>query len=583
MSNLVSNLILGADTSNLQKGLSDAAVASRKAGNEIKAASEQIATSSDKQEVATKSLVQAQRAASKEAQILVQNNGQLSASALEATVHAGKLKDELNDYRTIEKTLGSKVPAMTSMGNAAKVAAGGIESAAGAMALFGAKSEDTELMLQRVMGAMAFANGIKELAEMKDVLVGINAVIAANPMAAVILAFVALGAIAYTIYKSIEDDAEEAANKQIEEQKRVNAIIGQGISAAASNYARTKKLEADLNEDGLAKLKIEKEAELKTFQDTYRKELYEAQGNVLATNLILETGRKELALITQKYAEAETEYVAKQKVKEIERKKSFDSNFSDWSTAEQHSLLTAELASYKKGTDAYKDKANEIKILDKEMSNSHKQAQEINFSITKTLGTSDAIGSHLGELSKPKQYKLPITFKAIGNPIEPMLKQTKVELTQLQKELASDISSSTSGMASAIGEAMVNGGDVAKAAGDSLMKSLGQIAIQKGEFYIAMGAAEAVALDPMSIAHLAGGAALVLAGSAIGAMAGGGKSSSASSSGGSSSSSSTGWSGAGSGSYGSNSGGAMALTTRLDGRNMQIMLGRNNYRTGRIQ
>ena len=131
----------------------------------------------DKAAQAHDSLQKQYRAASREASALAGANGQLSASALEATAKAGKLKDELMDYREVEKTLGSKAPVFAAFGNATKVAAGGIEAATGAMALFGAKSEDTELMLQHVMGAMAFSKGIQELSQMGDAFIAIKAVI----------------------------------------------------------------------------------------------------------------------------------------------------------------------------------------------------------------------------------------------------------------------------------------------------------------------------------------------------------------------------------------------------------------------
>lgn len=593
MSQLLSNLVLGADVSGLVKGLSDAANASNLAGQEIKASTEQMASSTDKAEVATKGLMQAHRAAAKEAQILAQNTGEFSAETIKATKHAAELGHSLEEWKKAESTYKPGGAAML-MGNSLATAAKAAGGVAAGMALIGVEDDKVLKTMMQLQSVMMMVEGIKAVGEMKEAYLGMSVVMKAqvipaiasmgtamllSGVGAIVLVVAALAALSMEMSKNeAHAKALEQADKDLAESLKA---LDEATNKATESNIKSRQLEIKAMADGHDK-KMAMIALEKTEADLQAKAAFQK-----STASIYDQQRYFDALLNNKkiYLKESEKLDQEEVVGGIERKKAYQEAFANWSNAEQMNLLQNELKVYDKGSEAYKNKVNEIKILSKEMQNSQQLAFEMNIGYSKTEGVSDAIGKELSKgFSKPKEYKLPITFKAIGNPIGPILKQTKVELTALQKELSDDISSATSGMSSAIGQAMASGNDVAKAAGDSLLKALGDIAVRKGEFYIALGAAEAVALDPMSIAHLAGGAALVLAGSAIGAMGSGGGSTSSSGSGNNTAAQSTGWNGAGGNAAqtGTNFG-TLNATTQISGRNLQIVLNRNNYITGRVK
>jgi hypothetical protein len=139
------------------------------------------------------------------------------------------------------------------------------------------------------------------------------------------------------------------------------------------------------------------------------------------------------------------------------------------------------------------------------------------------------------------------------------------------------------GLLQNLGASLVGGG---ADAGQMILAVLGQLAAQEADALFAMGALNLAipGMQWLGAAQMAGAVGLEVLSGTLGALSSGkgGVSSGGSTS--SSPSSSTGWNGAG-GSQGGFGGGTngLSLVGTLNGRNTQIMLGRNNYITGRVK
>ncbi|MFA6260399.1 MAG: hypothetical protein WC760_02955 [Bacteroidia bacterium] len=193
---------------------------------------------------ATKSLAQEFRAATKQAQITAQNYGILSKEGLKAATAAGKLRDELEDYRTIERALGGDAPVFTAMGQGLQVAASGFAAAQGAAALFGKENEDVQRTLLKVQAAMALTQGLAGLAAAKDAVIALNAVMLANPVTAMIVGFTALGVAGYQAGNIISETFEESDTTLDKVNKTVSILTMnvQGMMLVQMHYLKVVSL-----------------------------------------------------------------------------------------------------------------------------------------------------------------------------------------------------------------------------------------------------------------------------------------------------------------------------------------------------
>jgi hypothetical protein len=114
--------------------------------------------------VKNQGLKQQLREAVKEAQSLVAAGDTSSKSYKEATKRVAELKDQLKDFNEEVKALDPGEKFQTIAGISASIA-GGFQAAQGAMALFGAESKDVEKALLKVQAATALAQGIDQVRE----------------------------------------------------------------------------------------------------------------------------------------------------------------------------------------------------------------------------------------------------------------------------------------------------------------------------------------------------------------------------------------------------------------------------------
>lgn len=113
-----------------------------------------------------KSLKAQIKEATNEAIRLSQQFGKFSPEATAAAQRVAQLKDEMGDFQ--QRVAGLNPDKFQAIAGVTQGIAGGISAATGAMALFGAESEDTQKMLMRVQGAIAFSQGIQQVLDMRN-------------------------------------------------------------------------------------------------------------------------------------------------------------------------------------------------------------------------------------------------------------------------------------------------------------------------------------------------------------------------------------------------------------------------------
>lgn len=132
---------------------------------ENKEISLKIVADADNAAKVTKSLKDELREAKKIAQDLLNENKSNTQAYVDARNKVAELQDKMRDFNDELKALdpGNRFQAIS--GVAAGVA-GGIQAAAGAMALFGKETEDVQKILQQVQGATALAQGVDQVREL---------------------------------------------------------------------------------------------------------------------------------------------------------------------------------------------------------------------------------------------------------------------------------------------------------------------------------------------------------------------------------------------------------------------------------
>jgi hypothetical protein len=140
-----------------------------------------------------KSLKTQIREATQEATALAQKFGEFSPEAINAAKRVAELKDEMQDFQQRVQALNPDK--FETIGKLVGGVANGIQAAQGAMALFGAESEDVQKALLKVQGAMAFAQGIQGVIDAKKQFQAFGQTIvgAFNAMSTASKAFLAAG------------------------------------------------------------------------------------------------------------------------------------------------------------------------------------------------------------------------------------------------------------------------------------------------------------------------------------------------------------------------------------------------------
>lgn len=620
MSDKSANLVLGADISGLLKGYSDAAQAGDTYNKNAKAAVEGLSSTFVKAEEGTMGLMQAHRAAAKSAQELALSTGEFSKETLVATKYAADLSHKLEEWKNIETTFkpGGMSELMGKSMSTATKAAGGL---AAGMALVGVEDDKVMKKVMELQSLMMMSEAIKSVGELKNAWIEMSAALeimaATNPFLLITIGAVALGVAFYALYKYFnegEGELTEYAKKELEANeasekfcstidKETRALIAKNQELQKEIIAKQRGVSVDqITIENLQRVTDINKSQIATIEQKINLEKLANNPQAVANleyalkikNADIEATEKQIQVLKDsidlKKKDAVSESGAQRLVDELERKKAYQSAFNNWDETSELELLEAEKKTYAAGTKAYKDKANEIDIITKQMENSQKLAFEMNIGYSKTEGVSDAIGKELNKgFSQPKQYSLPITFNAIGDPIAPVKKQVKEGLTDVQKAMK-EMSKTLGNTASDTGLSIMKdlgasmGGQKIDWGKEALV-SLAEFAGQLGAGLIAVGLAMNVAAPGSGAMQLYGGIALEAAAALVGGYAGtmGTQPSGGETSGGGAAQS-TGWNGAGGNAAqtGTNFG-TLNATTQISGRNLQIVLNRNNYITGRVK
>jgi hypothetical protein len=211
--------------------------------------------------------------------------GATSQEAIQAAKRAGQLKDQIADAKALTDAFNPDAKFKSLSASLAGVA-GGFAVVQGGMALLGTESKEVEQTLLKVQGAMALSQGLQTIGESVDSFKQLgavvksytivqristaaqavfNAVMAANPIGAIVVAVTALIAAGYALVKMFQASSEEtkrseAAHKALgkELKNQVEAQKNATIEADLSRDAQLKMAKASgKSADEIRKLSVE--------------------------------------------------------------------------------------------------------------------------------------------------------------------------------------------------------------------------------------------------------------------------------------------------------------------------------------
>lgn len=237
----------------------------------------------------------------------------------------GEAKDTVNELR--ETTALAAEGAFTAIADVGSKIASGFQVASGAMALFGNDSKDLQKTLAQVQGAMAMAQGIKQLEDLgrtfknlkttvldfgKNVVSTLQkmyATMLANPITALVVAVAALAAgIIYLM--NAEDDETEALKENIKQRdKAISKMQEEGMVADKQAKYRLDLMKAqgatekemfnasrDISVEKINRLNKENEAQRKSIEN-YNKLIKEASGDEKSE--LIKAHNEKIALINK--------------------------------------------------------------------------------------------------------------------------------------------------------------------------------------------------------------------------------------------------------------------------------------------
>jgi len=223
--------------------------ASTKGGNSVKSIREEI------------------KQARQEAMQFTRDFGEFSPQAMEATKRLAALKDEMEDLNN--RVAGLNPDRFAAVGRVISGVANGIQAAQGALALFGAESEDVQKTLAKVQGAMAFAQGIDGIMQVKEsfVSMGQGALDAFKKIRTGLLA-TGIGAFVVILGTIVAywDDIKEAVGGVSAEQKKLNKATEDNLKAQEEKLTAIDGQENVLKLQGKSELDILKMKKLQSDQ-----------------------------------------------------------------------------------------------------------------------------------------------------------------------------------------------------------------------------------------------------------------------------------------------------------------------------
>ena len=246
--------------------------------------------------------------AQQEVQTLAEKFGATSKQAVEAAKQAAILKDKIGDAKALTDAFNPDAKFKALSGSLQGVA-GGFSVVTGAMGAFGKQSEDVEQALLKVQSAMALASGAQAVGESIDsfkqlgavlkansivqkgvniVTAAYNAIMAANPVMAIVAGIAALIAIGYKLITMFQEsaavnDKAAAATKRntnaLNEQIKANDRASESLKTKNAHELNMAKA-SGASAEAIRKLALKhadeeialEKASLATARNTYEKE-----------------------------------------------------------------------------------------------------------------------------------------------------------------------------------------------------------------------------------------------------------------------------------------------------------------------
>jgi hypothetical protein len=333
--------------------------------------------------------------AQQEVQTLADKFGATSAQAVEAAKKAAILKDKIGDAKALTDAFNPDAKFKALSGSLQGVA-GGFSVVTGAMGAFGKQSEDVEQALLKVQSAMALASGAQAVGESIDsfkqlgavlkansivqkgvniVTAAYNAIMAANPVMAIVAGIAALIAIGYKLITMFQDSAA-ANDKAAAATKRHTTELNKQITAndRASESLKTKNAHelnmakaSGASAEAIRKLALKhadeeialEKASLATARNTYEKEQ-----NTLAS---------------YKNAGVSDELITKQRELVVESRKNLQEEYKDLADAYKNKQAVAranQVEVKQEQTDLKQSKIDAAKEANDKIADNQKTADE---------------------------------------------------------------------------------------------------------------------------------------------------------------------------------------------------------------
>jgi hypothetical protein len=333
--------------------------------------------------------------AQQEVQTLADKFGATSAQAVEAAKKAAILKDKIGDAKALTDAFNPDAKFKALSGSLQGVA-GGFSVVTGAMGAFGKQSEHVEQALLKVQSAMALASGAQAVGESIDsfkqlgavlkansiiqkgvniVTAAYNAIMAANPVMAIVAGISALIAIGYKLITMFQDSAAVNDKAAAATKRNTNALNAQIIANDRASESLKTKNGHEINmakasgasAEAIRKLALKhadeeialEKASLATARNTYEKEQ-----NTLAS---------------YKNAGVSDELIAKQRELVVEARKNLKEEYKDLSDAYKNKQAVAranQVEVKQEQTDLKQSKIDAAKEANDKIADDQKTADE---------------------------------------------------------------------------------------------------------------------------------------------------------------------------------------------------------------
>lgn len=562
-------ITLGVDS--YKKELATAATATQQSGEIIATSAQKASEANLSAAKSTKTLQQEYKIAAKEAQKLAQIHGLNNAATIEAAARAAEYKDRLDDVNDrINAFHPEKRFTLAAQGMSAALSV--VQAGVGIFQSLGISSQSAEKAITAMMAIQGLATALQNVEAMKGAyqaiavmvktqvipsLVTMNGVI----MASGIIALVAVvAALAYNWYQTSK--AQEEAAKSLREY---NATLQKTAQAEQDLYVETlqgrAKEQARLNNEATKKI-TEYYQQIKAIEE---KASEESRSLTKAEQLEITSLRKQAVLVNEGLLVAQRE----------QNKKFRDEDLKALEIAGQERIQLE------------KDVNDSLaKIRAKKTSLA---GLTIGQKPILTVPTRLNLQMDTGQATQTGKSQIAIMYEEFKMGIKAG-NQSLEELVQgMGKSLKDAAVSTFANVGQAVGQGIAAGFD--GSGFDSFAKMMGQtlaaLANQIGLSLIAFGTPLLFVpgTQLQGLAYVAGGTAMIAAGSFISAKLGGGASGGggSTSAGGSSGGPTTGWSGTG----GINTGfGGMSMQlsggAKITGRDLQLVYGREGYFSRRV-